>query len=130
MSFPLQLIAVALGGGVGAALRFMVNEWFRARAMSHLPLATLSVNVLGCLLAGLLLVWLEQRGTQSTFWRPLLMVGFLGGLTTFSAMGVELLHYLRLGRYEMVALIAAANCLAGLLAVVAGARLGRLWFAS
>ncbi len=126
MNPALQLLAVAVGGASGAVLRHLVNEWFRLRAFSSLPLATLSVNVIGCLLAGLLLAWLELRGPQSQLWRSLLMVGFLGGLTTFSALGIELLQYLRAGRIDLVLIISAINLLLGLAAAALGWKAGKL----
>jgi len=125
-----QLLAVAAGGAGGAVLRYLVNELFRARAMTGLPWATLSVNVIGCLLAGALLVWLESRGPGSLLWRNLLMVGFLGGLTTFSAFGVELLQFLRLGRVDLALLMIGLNVGLGLAAVVAGWKAGRILFAA
>jgi fluoride exporter len=120
-----QLLAVAVGGAIGAVLRHLGNEWFRLRAFSALPLATLSVNVIGCLLAGLLLAWFELRGPQSAFWRSLLMVGFLGGLTTFSALGVELLQFLRAGRLDLTLMMAALNLLLGIGAAALGWKLGQ-----
>ncbi len=120
-----HIAAVAIGGASGALLRFGVNEWFRLRAWATLPLATLTVNAVGCLLAGMLLAWLEQRGPQSLYWRNLLMVGFLGGLTTFSAFAVELLQFLRAGRIDLALLVAAGNVLLGVLAVSLGWWLGR-----
>ncbi len=126
MSPALQVLAVAVGGASGAVLRHLTNEWFRLRAFSALPLATLSVNVLGCLLAGMLLAWLELRGPQSQLWRSLLMVGFLGGLTTFSALGIELLQYLRAGRIDLALIISAMNLLLGLAAAALGWKAGKL----
>ncbi len=123
-----HVFAVAVGGAGGAVLRHLVNEWFRWRALSTLPLATLSVNVVGCLLAGILLVWLESRGSQPSLWRSLLMVGFLGGLTTFSAFGVELLQYLRSGRIDLLLLIAGLNVVLGLVAASIGWKIGKLFW--
>ena len=120
-----QVAAVAVGGAAGAVLRFGVNEGFRLHTGAQLPLATLSVNVAGCLLAGLLLVWLEQRGPDAVFWRNLLMVGFLGGLTTFSAFGVELLQFLRAGRVDLALLIAGGNLVLGVAAAALGWKIGR-----
>jgi len=130
MSPAIQLLAVAVGGASGAVLRHLANEWFRLRAFSSLPLATLSVNVIGCLLAGLLLAWLELRGPQSNLWRSLLMVGFLGGLTTFSALGVELLQYLRAGRLDLALWMTALNLLLGIGAAALGWIAGRMWVGS
>lgn len=122
-----QLLAVAVGGGLGAMLRHGANL-LMPRAAAPLPAwSTFGVNVLGCFCAGVLLVWLGQRD-NAEFWRALLLTGVLGGLTTFSAFGVELLALLRAGRYDWLALTVAAHVGLGLLAIVAGWRLGRgLW---
>jgi len=117
--------AVAVGGAGGAVLRFGINEVFLRRGWIGLPLATLTANVLGCLLAGLLLVWLESRGPTTAFWRNLLMVGFLGGLTTFSALGVELWQFLRAGRLDLAFAVPVGHLLLGVAAVAVGFRLGR-----
>jgi CrcB protein len=120
--------AAAAGGAVGAALRFALNELFVRRGWYGLPMATFIANVLGCFAAGLVLVWLDTRGALAPLWRNLLMVGVLGGLTTFSALGVELWQLLRAGRWELIALTAGATLMFGVLAVAAGFRLGKaIW---
>ena len=120
--------AVAVGGASGAVLRFGINEVFIRRNWLGLPLATLVANVLGCLLAGLLLVWLESRGPATAFWRNLLMVGFLGGLTTFSALGVEEWQFLRAGRLDLALALPAMHLVLGIAAVAVGFRAGRaIW---
>ena len=85
------------------------------------------VNVVGCLLAGLLLVWLDTRLQDALWWRNLLMVGFLGGLTTFSALGVEGFQLLRANRVDLFALTMLAHVAVGVLAVAAGWKFGQLW---
>ena len=86
-----QLGLVALGGALGASGRFIVGGWLTRVAGSGFPWGTLAVNLLGCFLAGLVLVWLEDRGASAPWWRAFLMVGVLGGLTTWSALVVELM---------------------------------------
>ncbi|MEL7182312.1 MAG: fluoride efflux transporter CrcB [Pseudomonadota bacterium] len=82
MMYP--LLQVALGGAIGASLRFLLGL---ALARDGFPIAVLVANVLGSFAMGLLLVWLGQRGL--TQWQPLLLTGLLGGFTTFSAFSLE-----------------------------------------
>jgi CrcB protein len=89
-------LAVAVGAAMGALLRWQTGVWFNARH-SHLPLGTLAVNVLGGLLIGALLVVLARQ--EQAFWRLLLVTGFLGGLTTFSAFSAESLQLLQRGQW-------------------------------
>lgn len=83
MTLP-HMILVALGGAAGSVLRFVIA----ARLNAALPYGTLTVNILGSLLMGLLMGWLlrEPRG----WLYALLAVGFLGGLTTFSSFAFDL----------------------------------------
>ena len=126
MNIGLHVAAVAAGGAAGATLRFGVNEWFIRQGWYGLPLATLVVNVAGCLLAGLVLVWLEYRGPATPLWRSLVMTGFLGGLTTFSALGLELWQLVRADRLPLAMGTVLAHVVLGVVAVAAGFRLGRL----
>lgn len=86
-----QLGLVALGGALGASGRFLIGGWLARASGTGFPWGTLAVNLLGCFLAGLLLVWLEGRGPSAPWWRAFLMVGVLGGLTTWSALIVEMM---------------------------------------
>jgi fluoride exporter len=123
-----QVLAVAAGGALGAVARWAVNRLFMERGWLGLPVATLGVNVVGCLLAGLLLVWIDGRGQLAPFWRQLLLTGFLGAFTTFSALGMELWQLLRAGR--VLALLAStAHLVLGVLAVATGYWLGKLLMA-
>lgn len=123
----LQAVAVAVGGASGALLRHGVNMLL-PRAPQHLiSFSTLAVNVVGCFFAGLLLVWITQRD-ESDFWRALLLTGLLGGLTTFSAFGLDLLHLLRAERWGWLATTVLLHVGLGLLAVWLGWRSGHsLW---
>lgn len=124
----LNALAVAAGGSLGALLRYSLNIGFVRAGWGGLPAATLSANVLGCLLTGLVLVWIETR-VDAAFWRNLLMVGFLGALTTFSALGLELWQLLRAERWALIALTLAAHLLLGVTAIAIGWKLGRAWWA-
>jgi len=124
-----QLLAVAGGGALGASARYGVNQFFVRTGLYGLPAATLCVNVIGCLIAGFVLVWLDTRLHDALWWRNLLMVGFLGGLTTFSALGVESWQLLRANRIDLFALTVLAHVGFGVLAVAVGWKLGQAVFA-
>jgi CrcB protein len=123
-----NLLAVAGGGVLGASARYGINLLFVRQGWYGLPAATFAVNVIGCFLAGLLLVWLDTRLHDALWWRNLLMVGFLGGLTTFSALGVEGFQLLRANRIDLFALTMLAHVASGVLAVAAGWKLGQVAF--
>ena len=124
----MNLLAVAGGGALGASARYGINQMFVRQGWYGLPAATFAVNVIGCFLAGLLLVWLDTRLHDAPWWRNLLMVGFLGGLTTFSALGVEGFQLLRANRIDLFTMTVLAHVAVGVLAVAAGWKLGQMTF--
>lgn len=87
---------VFLGGGLGSVIRFYFSGVFNKENFfgMHLPIGTLLVNVASCFVLGMLI----QRQASQTLTMPLnffLLVGFCGGLSTFSAFGYELYHYVQ-----------------------------------
>lgn len=93
----MQLIAIAAGGAVGALLRYWVSSGVHIVAGRSFPYGTLTVNVLGSLLIGLLYVLFNERFELAAPWRALLMVGVLGAFTTFSTFSMETLELLEQG---------------------------------
>ena len=128
-SFLAASLYVALGGGVGAWLRYLTGlAWTRAIgpvAASAFPWATLSVNVLGSLAMGLLAGWLARHGQGGEQWRLLLGVGVLGGLTTFSAFSLELVTLAERGNLGGAALHAVLSLAGGVAGLVGGLALAR-----
>lgn len=125
MSTPLmQAVAVAVGGAAGALLRHGVNLLLPRSAQHAFSISTLAVNVIGCFFAGLLLVWVLQRN-ETDFWRALLLTGLMGGLTTFSAFGLDLLQLVRAERWAWLGLTVFLHVTLGLIAVLAGWRVGQ-----
>ena len=117
---------VMAGGALGAGLRHVVGGWLLRHAGDGLPWGTLAVNLGGSLAAGFLLAWLEGRGPGAMHARAFLIVGVLGGLTTYSALMLECLAFARNDRPHWLAAYLGLTLAGGFLLVWAGARLGDL----
>jgi len=111
-----ELLAIALGGAVGALLRAGLGEAVGGGAPSW-PWVTFSVNVAGAFAVGYFVTRLQERLPLSTYRRPLLGTGFCGGLTTFSTMQVELLRMVDAQSYGLAAGYFLASVTAGFAAV-------------
>ncbi len=93
----MQTLAIAAGGALGSVLRFWMSTWVYGRMGRDFPYGTLAVNVLGCLLMGMLFVWLTERLNFTPLWRAGLLIGVLGGFTTFSAFSMETVNLIEEG---------------------------------
>ncbi len=118
-----DLIAVAIGGGLGASGRFLAGALVRSLAKGDFPWATFLVNITGCFLIGL--VAGKTDSLESTLWL-FLVVGVLGGFTTFSAFGYETLRLLEAGNLAGAAFNVAAQVLLGLAAVWSGLAIAKV----
>lgn len=119
------VIAVALGGALGAMSRFGLDRAIESRSSSSFPWATLIVNVSGCLLVGFLIAAVVDRHEAPPWVRAGLVVGFCGGYTTFSTFAQETLDLME-GRATALAVVNVVLSVAlGVAAVFVGARLGR-----
>ncbi len=117
-------VAVAVGGALGALAR-----WAVGLGLSHppggWPWATVTVNVTGCLLIGLLLAVLLARAPDHPWLRPFLATGVLGGYTTFSTFAVDAVQLADVGRWPVAVGYVLLSVVGGLAAVVLGLLLGR-----
>jgi fluoride exporter len=115
---------IALGGGIGAVARYGLS-----RALPTLPgrfpWGTFTINVLGCLLIGVLMVLITEVWSAHRLVRPFLGVGVLGGFTTFSTYAVEIQHLLRPGSVWLALVYLAGTLIGAMLAVIAGVWLAR-----
>ena len=118
-----QLVLVMLGGALGAAGRFWLGGALLRQFGSGVPWGTLAANLIGSFAVGYIAVWLEGRGPSALYWRAFLIVGLLGGLTTFSALMLETLLFARTQRNDLLLAYLGGTLVAGLLLVWAGARL-------
>lgn len=118
-----QFFLVMAGGSLGAVGRFVIGGWMTRQVGTGFPWGTLAANFIGAFAAGFLLVWLEGRGPNALLWRAFLMVGLLGGLTTFSALMVEALIFSRSGRSDLLLMYLAVSISGGLGLVWLGARI-------
>jgi len=92
-----NLILIAVGGAIGAVLRYWVSTGVYALLGRGLPWGTLAVNVIGSALMGVFYVLLIERMAISVAWRSLLLIGLFGAFTTFSTFSIETLNLLESG---------------------------------
>ncbi len=111
---------VMLGAAVGGLARYVIGTAIMQRAGGRFPLGTLVVNVSGCFLIGMLMTLLTERWGAHSNWRLLLVVGLLGGYTTFSSFGWETYQAVRDGAWRSGLLNAVASVVLGYLAVWCG----------
>jgi len=92
-----RLLLIGLAGFVGTLARYWLSGWTARRFGETFPAGTLIVNLLGCFLAGLLAYLMFERFVVSPTARTVLLIGLLGGFTTFSSFGLQSFNLLRDG---------------------------------
>jgi len=118
-----NLLLVGAGGFVGAVARYLLGGWILHHSMAaKFPWGTFAVNVLGCLVIGLLSGMAERFDAFGYGARLFLFTGLLGGFTTFSAFGLETIFLMRRGEWFFAALYIGASVVLCLLAVWVGWR--------
>ena len=126
----LASLNVALGGAIGAVLRYQLGRgmtwWLGPQMVSLFPWATLAANAVGSLAMGLLAGWLAFRSSgDGEQMRLLLGVGLLGGFTTFSAFSLEMVLLIERGQFLFAALYAILSFALGISALMVGLTLMR-----
>jgi CrcB protein len=121
------MLLVALGGAIGSVLRYETGAMVMRQAGSpQFPWGTFTVNVLGCLTAGLLAGLGERHAFLTAEMRLLLFTGFLGGFTTFSAFGVDTIALVQRGEWAIASVYVIASVLCGLAALWLALKAGGL----
>jgi CrcB protein len=118
-------LVVALGGALGSVLRYKVGGLVMQQAgAAHFPYGTFTVNVAGCLIAGLLAGLGEHFSYLTADVRLFLFTGFLGGFTTFSAFGVETIALIGRGELALAATYVLLSVACGLAALWLALKIG------
>ena len=116
-----ELLLVGLGGGVGSILRYLTSKLIPSKiGLFPFPVATFTVNIIGCLLIGLLIGLSLKHHLLNDHAKLLLIVGFCGGFTTFSTFSMENVQMYEAGNYLGLTLYILLSVVIGFLAVWAG----------
>ena len=110
---------VGAGSFVGGMLRYGISKWVQIKLLTTYPFGTFTVNIVGCLIIGLVM-GMSERYNISSEWRLLLVTGFCGGFTTFSAFSIETMALLRDAQYLPAFLYIAGSVIIGVLVAFAG----------
>jgi len=92
-----QILSVAIGGAIGSIFRFLLAKKVQAMIQSAIPWGVLLVNFLGCFLIGLLSTLFLEKLQVSPVWRAGILIGFLGGFTTFSTFTNDAINLIDVG---------------------------------
>ncbi|EIW18928.1 MULTISPECIES: fluoride efflux transporter CrcB [Pelosinus] len=122
----LRIIAVAVGGSIGATARYLVSLWASERFGADFPYGTLIVNVAGCFIIGIFMTLTTERFIVNPYWRLLVTVGFVGGLTTFSSFSYETFRVLEDSNVIIALYNIGLNLLLGFAATWIGIGVARL----
>jgi CrcB protein len=115
-----RYLAVMAGAAAGGLARYILSSWINARYRGAFPLGTFTVNVTGCFLIGILAAILTARFPQHMNLRLFLIVGILGGYTTFSSFALENFEQIRSGEFGVALLNSIGSVVVGTVAVWLG----------
>jgi CrcB protein len=124
----LKWLLIAVGGAIGSVLRYAIQGWAQRLLDTTFPVGTLVINVLGCLVIGLLSGYFAGPQLIREEYRIGITVGVLGGFTTFSTFGLETFNLANDGEFRLASLNMLLSCAIGFAAVWAGYRIAERWF--
>lgn len=115
-----SMLLAGTGGFVGTCCRYLTGRWCASLLPGHFPLGTLAVNILGCFLIGIFYGLLDKARVLSPSQSLLLITGFCGGFTTYSAFADDLWRLAHRGEWSMLILYLGATFIIGILVLIAG----------
>jgi CrcB protein len=121
----MDYVLVAFGGAVGASARYGIGNWVISRVGPAFPFHTMLINISGSFTIGVLMVLLTERLVADPAWRLLLVVGFLGGYTTFSSYTFEAISLVEEGDWLPALWYVLGSNILGLIAAYSGMVLAR-----
>ncbi len=124
----LNIVLVALGGAIGSVARYLVGLWGVRLAGPNFPWGTLTVNVVGAFLIGLMVEMVARRFDASAEMRVFIVTGILGGFTTWSSFTLDAVVLFERGDMGLAALYLGASLVVSFAAIFAGLALGRALF--
>lgn len=113
------ILAIGTGSFIGGICRYLLSQFIQSRIVSAFPFATLSVNIIGCFLIGIVF-GIGERTSINPEWRLFLATGILGGFTTFSAFSNETFGLIRAGEVFNASAYITASVFLGILATWIG----------
>ncbi|EJT05377.1 fluoride efflux transporter CrcB [Rhizobium sp. CCGE 510] len=116
----IQALLVAVGGAIGSLLRYYVGQWTLRLMGPAFPWGTLAVNIVGCFVIGVFSELIARRFNASVELRLLLITGFLGGFTTFSAFSLDAISLFERGEAVAGGIYIVASVGLSMAAVMSG----------
>ena len=114
----MNFVAVFLGGGLGALVRYVL--YLITPNFTYLPLATLVANFFGCFIATVVFVYFATKSGLNPIFKVFLITGFCGGLSTLSALSLELLHFIHTEDYIRAAIYVLSTIIICTISVLLG----------
>lgn len=114
------ILLIGIGGFIGTIARYLSQQLVYRFYPATFPMGTLAVNVIGCLLIGMIYVLSEKGNLLSPEWRLFLTTGICGGFTTFSTFSYESVQLLNDGEYSSLSMYVVTSVVLGILATIFG----------
>jgi CrcB protein len=119
-----RILLLIAFGAAGTLARYGLDGWIQYRVGARFPAGTLAINLLGCLLLGVIGEFSLNHISVPPDWRIGLTIGLMGGFTTFSTFGWDTVRMLNDGEWMKALLYVGASVLGGIICMIAGMRLG------